>query len=166
MPTQVRIVGSGYTYLTYDGNPIAFCEQISDSGEDLVNPTPDRIHPLSEDHPIEIASAYATNGGQLTLTIRELWNYEVWDRAILPWLPSGANSIRELVNHDNVTLTKIILAPDPLTGRKRPIRGKVYHNCRVTGIQSGENITIGQVSIPKTVTITYTHTTSVTNISD
>jgi len=147
--TEARIVGSGYTYFTYDGNPIAFCESVADSGEDLFNPAADRVHPIHSKHPIEICSCEATNGGTITLTIREVWDHEVWDE--LPWTPDGIVTLRDLVNHDEVQLQKIIEKPDG------SVRGIVYHGCRLTGAQTGETINVGVITIPKTVTITYTH---------
>ena len=151
MATESRIVGSGYTTFTYNGNPIAFAEIVADSGEELVNPTPDRLHPIHSLYPLEIVSCEATNGGQITLTIKETWDSEVWDQ--LPWTPDGAISIRELVNHPAVQLQKIIRRPDG------SVRGKVYHGCRVTAVQTGETVNVGAVTIQKTCTITYTHCT-------
>jgi hypothetical protein len=143
--------------MTYNGEPIAFCEIVNDSGEDLVNPTPDRIMPIRKPGtpqvPMEICSCEATNGGTITLTIRETWESEVWNT--LPWVDDPTITIRELVNKDEISLQKIIVS------HSGAIRGKTYHGCRITGVQTGEQVQIGNISIPKQVTISYTHTTPI-----
>jgi hypothetical protein len=151
MATQARIVGSGYTMFTINNQPIAFCEMVADTGEELVNPTPERIHPIYSPYPVEICSCEATNGGQLTLTIRETWDHEVWDN--LPVVdPKGVITIRELVNKDEFAVVKIIQKPNG------EIRGKKYLGCRITAVQTGETVNVGTITIPKTVTITYRYT--------
>lgn len=161
MPTKARIVGSGYTLFTYEGAPLAFAETIADSGEELVNAAPELVHPINMPYPFEVCSCEATRGGTLTITIRELWNYEVWENLFPDKVPAGKITIRDIVNHEEITLSKIIQMPDG-TGNKTIVRGKVFHGCRVTAVQTGENITVGQITIPKTVTLTYTHCSSLT----
>lgn len=151
---RVRNVGSNYTTFQYSGRTIAFLEAFNDSGQDPVV-GPQFIHPLGFTHPVDIVTPRALNGGTLTLTIRELWNEEVWEQ--LQGL-TGAKTIVDIFNRlartpNYVTCAKII---NPPSGRRY---GKVYHKCVITGITDGENVTLASLSVPKTITVAYTHTT-------
>lgn len=89
------------------------------------------------------------------MTIKELWNGEVWEQ--LQGL-TGAKTIVDIFQRlaqtpNYVTCTKIITPP----GGQR--YGKVYHKCVITGITDGETVQIGQLSVDKQITVSYTHTT-------
>src|SRR6516225_11141861 len=79
--TTVRVVGSGYTVLSFNNKPIAYCEGWEDSGQrafsDIGQPY-QFIQPIGAEHPIEIATSRVLAGGTLMLTIRELWSQPVW----------------------------------------------------------------------------------------
>lgn len=152
---RVRNVGSNYTAFQYAGRNIAFLDSIQDSGQTPVGAGSEFIHPLGYRHPVDIVTTRALNGGTLTLTIRELWNEEIWEQ--LANL-SGAKTIVDIFERlsrtpNYVTCTKIITPP---SGRRY---GKVYHRCVITRIQDGETISIGTLSVPKQIVVSYTHTT-------
>lgn len=151
---QVRNVGSSYTTFQYGGRNIAFLETINDQGQQPVSGA-EFIHPLGQPHPVDIVTSRALQGGRLILSIRELWNREVWEQ--LPGL-TGAKTIVDIFNRlartpNYVTCAKIITPPSG------PRYGKVYHRCVITGIGDGEMVTIGTLSVAKDITVSYTHTT-------
>ena len=151
---RARVLGSNFTTFRYAGKNIAYLEVVSDSGQAPVA-APQFVHPLGYRHPTEIVTARAIDGGTVTLDIRELWHEEVWQQ-----MAGLANShdilevFEALAAQPNyVTCTKIITPPD---GRKY---GKTYHQCVIVSLPDGDDITIGTLSVPKTLTVAYTHTT-------
>ena len=161
--TKVRVVGSGFTTFNYRGKPIAFCEGVEDSGQrafsDLGQPY-QYIHPLGSRHPVEIATSRVLQGGTLVLTLRELWNYPVWQQ--LDGLRTAQNivDIFELLARDPnyVTCTQIIKPPGTENNPSR-WRGKNYHNCVVVDINDPDTITVGALAVTKGITVAYTHST-------
>jgi hypothetical protein len=114
------------------------------------------IHPLGYPHPVvDIVTPRALSAGTLTLTIRELWNQEIWQQMQgLTRAKTIVDIFRALAQTANyVTCTKIINPP----GRRR--YGKVYHRCVITDIQDGDDVAIGTLSVAKTMTVMYTHST-------
>lgn len=151
---QVRNVGSSYTTFQYAGKNIAFLEEVRDSGQAPVAAA-EFIHPLGYEHPVDIVTPRALGGGSLQLSVKELWNGEVWEQ--LPGL-TGAKTIIEIFRRlartpNYVTCTKIITPP---SGRRY---GKVYHRCVITGITDAETINIRTLSVNKGIVVSYTHTT-------
>jgi hypothetical protein len=151
---RARVLGSNFTTFRYAGKNIAYLEEVSDSGQRPVAPVQE-VHPLGYRHPTELVAARAIRAGSLQLSIREIWHQEVWQQ-----MAGLANShdilevfeaLAAQVNY--VTCTKIITPPD---GRKY---GKTYHQCVITDITDGETFNIETMSIPKGVTVAYTHTT-------
>lgn len=151
---RVRNVGSNYTTFQWNGKNIAFLERVVDSGQTNVGGH-QFIHPLGYDHPVDHVVGRALGGGTLTLTIRELWNQEIWQQ--FPGL-TGANTLTEIFRYladqaQYVTCVKIIKPP------QGPLYGTVYHRCLITQIADGDEIFIGALSVPKTMTVAYTHKT-------
>lgn len=151
---RVRNVGS-YTTFQYAGKNIAFLETINDSGQPPVAGS-EFVQPLGATVPVDIVTSRALRGGTLTLSIKELWNQEVWEQ--LQGL-TGAKTITEIFERlartpNYVTCAKII---NPPSGRTY---GKVYHRCVITAIQDQETIAIGTLSVNKTIQVSYTHTTT------
>jgi hypothetical protein len=157
--TRVRVVGSGFTTFNYKGQPIAFMDRVEDSGQAAfsdVGQGYEPIIPVGAQHPVEIATSRVLNLGTLTTTIRELWNEPIWWQ--LAGL-SGTETITDVwatlaADQSEVTCQMIIKPPG-----SGAWRSKVYHNCVVVGIQDGEAVTVGALSVPKSITIAYTHTT-------
>lgn len=157
--TQVRVVGSGFSTFTYQGQTIAFLEGVEDSGQRAFSDQGQPyqfIHPLGYRHPIEIATSRVLQGGTLTLTIRELWNQWIWEH--LQGL-AGTNNITEVfdvlaANPSYVTAQTIIQPP----GGGAP-RGKTYQNCVVVDIADNDTITVGALAVAKGIVVAYTHST-------
>ncbi len=154
--TQTRIVGSGYTTLEYAGKRIAFLDSFRDSGQQPITAAVP-VHPLDAPFPVEIATATALNAGTIQATIRELWNEPVWYQ--LQGL-AGKKSITDVwaalrENPMRVICRMVIRPPGGA-----PVRGKTYHNCTVTSIPDDEDVTIGALTVPRTISIMYTHSTA------
>lgn len=165
--TNVRVVGSGYSALSYNGKPIAFLEGVSDSGQRAYSDIGQGyqfIHPLNNAdgttavHPVEIATSRVLAGGTLTFTIRELWNAPVWNQ--LAGL-AGTNNIVDifevLARNPSVVTASLIIKPPNGSGSPR---GKIYHNVTVVDIADGDEITIGSMAVTKGVIAAYTHSTN------
>ncbi len=151
---RARNLGSNYTTFRYAGKSIAYLEMVADSGQSPVAQH-QFVHPLGNDHPTEIVTARAINGGTLQLNIREIWHQEVWQQmAGLAGTTDILGVFRALSRQVNyVTCTKIITPPD---GRKY---GKTYHQCTIVDVPDGESFDITTLSSVKTLTVAYTHTT-------
>lgn len=157
--TRVRVVGSGFTTFSYQGQPIAFLEAVEDSGQRAFSDQGQGyqfIHPLGARHPVEIATSRVLQGGTLNLTIRELWNGWIWEQ--LQGL-AGTNNISEVfavlaANPQYVTCQTIIQPP----GGAAP-RGKTYQNCVVVDIADNDTITVGALAVAKGIVVAYTHST-------
>lgn len=155
---KVRVVGSGYSTFTYRGKPIAFLEQVEDSGQRAFSDAGapyQFIQPIGARHPIEIATSRVLQGGTLQLTIRELWNAPVWHQ--LQGL-AGTNNIVDVfdalaADPSYVTCQTTITPPN---GAGRP-RGKIFHNCVVVDISDNDTITVGGLAVTKGIVVAYTH---------
>lgn len=151
----VRTVGSNYTTFQYNGKNIAYLEVVEDAGQKALGQGYEFIHPLGYTVPSDIVTSRVLDGGIMTLTIRELWHQEVWQQL------SGLSNSHDIVeifkalaaSPQYITCTKIITPPD----KKR--YGKVYHKCTIVDVVDGDTINIGTLSVAKTITIAYTHTT-------
>ena len=160
-PTQkapVRVLGSNYTSFLYNGKTIAYLEVIDDSGQKAFSNGGqgfEFIHPLGHRTPTDIVNSLVLDGGLITLGIRELWNAQVWEQ--MQGL-AGTSNIVEIFDRlaaqpNYVTCAKVITPP----GGKR--YGKVYHQCKIVMIDDRETVTIGQLSVAKTIMVAYTNTT-------
>lgn len=156
--TRVRVVGSGFTSLEYNGSPIAFLQSFNDSGQGPYGGAGyEAIVPLNARRPVEIATGRVLAEGRITATIYELWNQPVWYQ--LAGL-AGNDTIVDVwealrASNTSVTCRMVIRPPNS------PARGKLYHGCVITAIPDGETVNIGALSVSKSITITYTHTTQI-----
>lgn len=156
---NVRVVGSGFSTLQYAGRDIAWLESFSDSGQTTNPQSYERVYELGPLRRVkEIVTPYVLNEGNITATIKELWDRETWEH--LSGL-AGANNIVDVFEALRqapaaVTCQSIIRAPN------NSVRGKIFHNCVVTKISDGDSVSISDLSVSKTLTITYTHTTPLT----
>jgi hypothetical protein len=153
--SQIRIGGSGFTTMLFQNQRLAYLQIIQDTP-----PTPvaqaQAVQPLDESVPLEIVTAMAVGVGTLRCTFYELWNEPVWQ--MLPGLAGTTDLLDVLkaqVSMGTVTMQKIIQSPLGI------MRGYVYHNVVITDIDAGENINIGTMSIPRTMTFQYCYTTYV-----
>lgn len=156
--SQVRVVGSGYSTFLYQGQPIAFLEQLEDSGQRAFSDAGapyQFIQPIGAPYPVEIATSRVLQGGTLQLTIRELWNAPVWNQ--LAGL-AGTTNITDIfaalaANPSYVTCQTTITPPGSVA---RP-RGKIYHNCVVVDISDNDTITVGALAVTKGIVVAYTN---------
>jgi len=157
--TRVRVVGSGYTTFNYKGMPIAFMNQVQDLGQGTVGPTAVRaITPIGALRPVELVAQRVLAHGELHLSIVETWNENVWEQ--LAGL-EGTDTIGDVFDRlrqepSYVTCTKIIRPPG---GRR--VRGIMYNNCLVYGIDDSDTIEVAGLDVSKTIRIAYTHKTRI-----
>lgn len=155
MESKVRIGGSGLTTMLFQNQRLAFLQVMQDTPPTPVA-TAQAIQPIDESVPLEIITALAVGVGTLRCTFYELWNEPVW--STLPGLSGTANLLDVLkrqVTLGTVTMQKIIKSPSGI------MRARVYHNVVITDIDEGENVNIGTMSLPKTLTFQYCYSTPV-----
>lgn len=159
MPTsQTRVVGSGFSVLRWQGQRIAFLENVEDSGQ-RPHGSVEAVQPLDEEYPIEFAVPKAMNFGTLTMSIRELWDRPVWQHL------AGLESAQDLLGVWSVmarmpgTITCQTIIKPPQGGYWRV---KTYHNVVIAAIQDSESISLGAMTIPRSITCYYTHATRAT----
>jgi hypothetical protein len=94
--TFSRVVGSGYTYFLWQGNPIALIDEIQDSGQQPIAQY-QAVTPLGSNHPLEFALPRVRSEGTLQITLRELWNFPSWwalgQRAQQTGAPASSNGV-------------------------------------------------------------------------
>lgn len=155
MESKTRIGGSGFTAMTWRGTKLAYLQTLQDTPPQPVAGA-QVVQPIDSETPIEIVTAQAVGAGSLRLTFYELWNQPVW--STLPGL-EGTNNLLEVLKRQvqlgEVTCRKLIRSPSGIT------RARVYHGCVITDIDEGEQINIGTMTLPKTITLQYIRTTTV-----
>ena len=154
MQTQTRTVGSGFTVFTYNGQRIAFLDEVTDTGQQPIVGY-QAVTQLDSPFPDEFATARVLAEGTLTLTIRELWNQRVWEALVGL---AGTNNIVDIYNRIAQTSSPIqaMLVIKPPTG---PARGKIYHGMQIVAVDDREQVAIGTLTMPRTITAVYTNTT-------
>lgn len=155
MESKVRIGGSGYTTMLYQNMRLAYLQVMQDTPPTPVA-TAQAVQPIDESVPLEIVTAMAVGVGTLRCTFYEIWSEPVW--GALPGLGGTSNLLevlRRQVTLGTVTMQKVIKSPSGI------MRARVYHNVVVTDIDEGENINIGSMTLPKTLTFQYCYTTPV-----
>jgi hypothetical protein len=168
--TNVRVVGSGYTVLSYNNQPIAYCEGWEDSGQrafsDVGQPY-QFIQPIGAEHPVEVATSRVLAGGTLMMTIRELWNQPIW------WALAGLSGTWNMVDvfnalaqNPNYVTASLIIKPPGTENDPSKWRGKKYQNVVVVDINDGDTITTGALAVTKGITAVYTHWLPLNNNSN
>lgn len=155
MESVTRIGGSGFTTMTWNGTRLAYLQVMQDTPPTPVA-TAQAVQPIDESVPLEIVTAMAVGVGTIRCTFYELWNAPVW--ATLPGLQGTWNLLDVLkrqISLGTVTMSKIIKSPSGI------MRAKVFHNVVVTDIDEGENVNIGTMTLPKTLTFQYCYSTPV-----
>lgn len=153
--SQTRVVGSGFSVLRWQGQRIAFLDAINDSGTSTVGQVT-AVQPLDEPYPVEFALPRALGPGSLSITIRELWNKPVWQHL------KGLEQANNLLDVWKVFATM----PGTVTAQTivKPPQGnywrlKTYHNVVITDIDDHESISIGEMTVARTISCVYTHAT-------
>lgn len=155
MESKTRVGGSGYTSMTWRGQRLAYLQTLQDTPPQPVAGA-QVVQPIDEETPLEIVTAVAVGAGTLRLTFYELWNEPVW--AGLPGL-EGTNNLLDVLKRQiqlgEISCRKLIKSPSGIT------RARVFHKCVLTDIDEGEQINIGTMTLPKTITLQYVKTTTV-----
>jgi hypothetical protein len=143
-------VGGNYTAFVYKGQQLAYAQVITERApRPYADPQP--IQPLDSPYPIEIALPAALTAGTLEIQFYEQWDSEVW--AQLGGEFTTASDLLDVFKaqlaQGEVQCIKIINKPD---GTQRRI---VYQGCSVTNVTIDEQITIGTMTVPKTISIMY-----------
>lgn len=141
--------------MMWNGSRLAYLQTLQDTP-----PTPvaaaQAVQPIDESVPLEIVTAMAVGVGTLRCSFYELWNAPVW--ATLPGL-EGTNNLLDVLKRQiglgTITMQKVIKSPSGI------MRAKVFHNVVVTDIDEGENVNIGTMVLPKTLTFQYCYSTPV-----
>ena len=155
MESKTRIGGSGFTTMTFRGTRLAYLQTLQDTPPQPVAGA-QVVQAIDDETPQEIVTAMAVGAGRLTLTFYELWNEPAWSR--LPGLEGTNNLLAVLkrqVQMGEISCRKLIKSPSGIT------RARVFHGCVITDIDEGEQITIGTMTLPKTITMQYIKTTVV-----
>jgi hypothetical protein len=153
--TSPRVAGSGFTTMLWNGTRLAYLQVMQETPPSPVA-TAQAIQPIDEPIPLEIVTSMAVGVGTIRCTFYELWNEPVWSS--LPGLNNTINLLEVLkaqVSMGAVTMQKVIKAPNGI------LRSKVFHNVVITDIDEGENVNIGTMTLPKTLTFQYCHSTAV-----
>ena len=153
--SKTRIGGSGFTTMTWRGTRLAYLQTLQDTPPQPVAGA-QVVQAIDDESPQEIVTSKAVGAGSLRLTFYELWNEPVWSR--LPGL-EGTNNLLEVLKRQvqlgEVSCRKLIKSPSGIT------RARVFHGCVLTDIDEGEQVNIGTMTLPKTMTMQYLKTTIV-----
>lgn len=153
--TASRIGGSGFTTMMWNGARLAYLQVMQDTPPTPVA-TAQAIQPIDESVPLEIVTSMAVGVGTLRATFYELWNTSVW--SALPGLEGTHNLLDVLkrqISLGNITMQKVIKSPNGV------MRSRVYHKVVITDIDEGENVNIGTMTLPKTLTFQYCYSTPI-----
>lgn len=155
MESKTRVGGSGFTTMTFRGTRLAYLQTLQDTPPQPVAGA-QVVQAIDEAVPQEIVTSLAVGAGTLRMTFYELWNEPVWSK--LPGL-EGTNTLLEVLQRQvslgEVRCTKLIKSPSGI------FRVRNYHGCVLTDIDEGEQVNIGTMTLPKTLTLQYTKTTIV-----
>jgi len=153
--SKTRVGGSGFTTMTFRGTRLAYLQTLQDTPPQPVAGA-QVVQAIDEAVPQEIVTSLAVGAGTLRMTFYELWNEPVWSK--LPGL-EGTNTLLEVLQRQvslgEVRCTKLIKSPSGI------FRVRNYHGCVLTDIDEGEQVNIGTMTLPKTLTLQYTKTTIV-----
>jgi hypothetical protein len=141
--------------MTFRGTRLAYLQTLQDTPPQPVAGA-QVVQAIDEAVPQEIVTSLAVGAGTLRMTFYELWNEPVWSK--LPGL-EGTNTLLEVLQRQvslgEVRCTKLIKSPSGI------FRVRNYHGCVLTDIDEGEQVNIGTMTLPKTLTLQYTKTTIV-----
>ena len=153
--SKTRVGGSGFTTMTFRGTRLAYLQNLQDTTPQPVAGA-QVVQAIDDSTPQEIVTSQAVGAGTLRMTFYELWNEPVWSR--LPGL-EGTNNLLEVLQRQiqlgEISCRKLIKSPSGIT------RARVFHGCVLTDIDEGEQVNIGTMTLPKTITMQYIRTTIV-----
>lgn len=153
--SKTRIGGAGFTIMTFRNTRLAYLQTLQDTPPQPVAGA-QVVQAIDDATPQEIVTSQAVGAGTLRLTFYELWHESVWSR--LPGLELTNNLLDVLQRQlqlGEISCRKIIKSPSGIQ------RARVYHGCVLTDIDEGEQLNIGTMTLPKTITMQYIKTTIV-----
>lgn len=149
--SQFRIGGSNFTTFQWQNTPLLFATTFSDTTPAPVTGA-EQIQPLDAEHPLEIITPRAVRAGTLRVTLYERWVEHTWNQlAGLAGTTGILDIFKQQVKIGNISCQKIIKKPDG------SFRARNYYGCVITDVNDSETIQIGTMSMPKDLTIMYTH---------
>lgn len=154
MESKTRVGGSGFTAMTWRGTRLAYLQTLQDTPPQPVAGA-QVVQAIDDETPSEIVTAMAVGAGTLRLTFYELWNAPMW--AQLPGFEGTftlLDVLKRQIQLGEVSCRKLIKSPGTNITRAR-----VYHGIVITDIDEGEQINIGTMTLPKTLTMQYIKTT-------
>jgi hypothetical protein len=168
--TQIsRVVGGAYTVLSWlpagtgaAGSTIARLDGFNDSGQQIQASSGgngyEAVTPLGSYFPAEFALGTVMGEGQLQIHLRELWNSWAWEA-----LGLTGNNISDIMsyqagNSSPIVASMTIVAPQG-RGVNKPVRTKQWFDLTVVRIDDSETVTVGALTMPRTMTCVYTHYT-------
>jgi hypothetical protein len=146
---RVRVTGSGFTIISFAGQPIAFAQQFAEQSPTPVGQGPVAVHPMDEPYPVQVLTPAAASMGSITLRLWELYNQKVWDR-----LAANVNG-KPASPFGGAQSNNINIRPPTIGGRPGRPYAEQYHGCVITNIDDGEQVSVDTMEVLKTVTIAY-----------
>ena len=154
-PTKTRTVGSGFTTFMFSGKPIAFLDEIHDSGQGPIRPY-EAVTPLGDYYPREFVFPRVKSEGQLQFIIREMWDMPSW------WALTGFANTYNIIDVYNyqagtprpITCTTLVKMPYGMPASVKN-RGWTYANVNLVNIDDREVVQIGTLTMPRTITAIY-----------
>ena len=158
MRTQTRVVGSGYTTLTWNGQAIAWLDTFAEGGQKPIGGTSgpgfDIVQPLGAPTPLEVATSRYLQAGTFSFQIRELWNAPAWTQlqglaeTISGGVPVNIVDIfaAQAASTTPISIHRIIMPPGSTTWR-----GWVYNNVTITAIGDGEDVQISTMTLDRPI---------------
>ena len=156
-PTRTRTVGSGFTAFMFMGKPVAFLDEVHDSGQAPIRPY-EAVTPLGDYFPREFVFPRVKSEGQLQFIIRELWNQPAW------WALGAFTNTYNIIDVYNVqagtsrplTCTTLVKMPYGMPSTVKN-RGWTYGNVNLIAIDDREVVQIGALTMPRTITAVYSN---------
>ena len=154
MPNSQSRVGGGYTVFHWNNQVLGWTPSVQvTSVTPVADPEP--VQPMNALRPLEIVTPRASRYGTITLTRLELWSRSVWQ------------DLAELANSNDIIdiFEAVASSPNPITVTKYVVvpgandRYETFHNVVVASVDDGETVDITTMTINKTMTLWYTHST-------
>ena len=183
--TNVRVPGGGNTYIKMglgSSAQVEFLARFNDQpGAAVGRATP--IHPIGKPYPVEIATPYAQNAGQITITVWSTWGRDGWVSAFMrmdstgevadaqnsksPWAnytsPNNKDDkhapvdLREVLEAQRKNKEPLVVHKMELGKNGRVARCKTYQNCVIVDIDARDDVTIDKMTQEVQITIMYTN---------
>lgn len=182
MAVRARQTGSAFTaWRLKDGASgapnkiLALCQEVSHRSPQPVTGAVE-VHPLNYVRPTEIIVPRAITHGEITMTILETYDKNIWGtlREIFLGLPSGINDLADFFTwmmtspdandadgNSRIVLQRIIRNPNSTAWRV-----KTFKNARVVDVRDDESATVDSIVNPLTMTVWYTHLEEPTPTAD